>query len=81
MTRTQVELTEAQMKALRLLSAATGKSIDELIRNAIDHLVLRRIKQAEDRAERAIRVAGMFSSGNPDASGLHDRYLAEAFQR
>ncbi len=76
MPRTQVELTEEQMKALRLLSAATGKSIDELIRNAIDRLVLYRIAQAEDRADRAIRVAGMFSSGK-----RRREYLAEAFQR
>ena len=66
---TQVQLTDEQLKALRQLSAATGKSIAELIQNAIDH-----------RADRAIQVAGMFSSGSPDASTHHDRYLAEAFQ-
>lgn len=78
---TQVQLTEEELKALRQLSAATGKPIHELIRNAIDQFVtLHRIAQAEHRADRAIRVAGMFSSGNPDASAHHGRYLAEAFE-
>ena len=82
MVRTQVQLTDKELNALRQLSAATGKSIAELIRNGIDQfLALHRIAQAEDRADRAIRIAGMFSSGSPDASADHDRYLAEAFER
>ena len=69
---TQVQLTHEEMKALRHLSAATGKSIAELIRNAIHQLLAcHHIGQAEGRADRAIRVVGMFSS----------RYLAEAFER
>ena len=82
MTRTQVQLTEEELKALRQLSASTSKSIAELIRNGIDQfLALHHIAQAEDRADRAIRVAGMFSSGSPDVSAHHDRYLADAFER
>jgi len=74
---TQVQLTDEQLKALRRLSAAVGRPIPELIRNAIDHLVLDR----GERADRAIRVAGMFSSGSADSSGHHDRHMAEAFER
>jgi len=37
-----------------------------------------RIAQAQEQADRAIRVAGMFWSGSADASAHHDRYLAEA---
>jgi hypothetical protein len=82
MTRTQIQLTEEELKALRRLSAVTSKSIAELIRNGIDQFLAgNRIAQAQDRVERAIRVAGMFSSGSPDASTDHDRYLAEAFER
>lgn len=82
MIRTQVQLTEDQLKALRHLSAITGKSIAELIRNGIDqYLAGKRVLKAEDRIERAIRVAGTFASGVADVSADHDRHLAEAFRR
>jgi hypothetical protein len=46
-----------------------------------DHLTEeQRAAQAEDQADRAIRAAGMFSSGSADTSTDHDRYLAEAFE-
>ena len=82
MIRTQVQLTEDQLKALRQLSAATGRSTADLIRNGIDqYLVGRGVSDRGDRIDRAIRVAGMFSSGRADISADHDRHLAEAFQR
>jgi predicted transcriptional regulator len=82
MTRTQVQLTDAQLQALRHLSAATGKSAAELIRNGIDQFLAgRRVSTAEDRIERAIKAAGAFASGSNDAGADHDRYLAEAFRR
>lgn len=82
MIRTQVQLTEDQLQALRRLSANTGKSTAELIRNGIDqYLAGRRAATVEDRTERAIRVAGRFSSGVTDVSADHDRHLAEAFKR
>jgi len=81
MIRTQVQLTEDQLKALRRLSAATGRSTAELIRNGIDqYLVGKRITNAKDRIERALRVAGRFSSGRSDVSAEHDRHLGEAFE-
>ena len=82
MIRTQVQLTEEQLNALRQLSAITGRSTAELIRNGIDqYLAERRVAKAEDRIERAVRVAGMFGSGGAGVSADHDRYLAEAFER
>ena len=82
MIRTQIQLTEDQLKALRHQSTITGRSIAELIRNGIDqYLAGRRVSKPEDRIERAIRVAGMFSSGVADVSVDHDRYLAEAFRQ
>ncbi len=81
MVRTQVQLTEAELVALRQMSAATGKSIAELVRGGIDeYLASRRAALAEDRVERAIRAAGMFASGASDTSSNHDRYLADAFE-
>jgi predicted DNA-binding protein len=82
MIRTQVQLTEEQLNALRQISATTGRSTAELIRNGIDqYLAERRVAKAEDRIERAIRVAGKFASGGVGVSADHDRYLAEAFER
>jgi hypothetical protein len=82
MIRTQVQLTDAQMQALRQLSAETGKSAAELIRNGIDqYLAGRHAPTPEDRIGRAIRIAGAFASGGADGSAKHDLYLAEAFQR
>ena len=82
MTRTQVQLTDNQLKALRQASIATGKSVSELIRQGVDQYLAGRSELArEERIERAIRVAGRFSSGRTDVSADHDRHLAEAFGR
>ena len=80
--RKQVQLTDAQLQALRHLSVATGKSVAELIQNGIDQFLAgRRVSKPEDRIERAIKAAGAFASGSNDAGADHDRYLAEAFRR
>lgn len=80
MIRTQVQLTEAQMKALRELSVSSGKSIADLVRQGVDRfLALQPSLNRKERIERAMRVAGRFKSGTPDVSTHHDRYLAEAF--
>lgn len=82
MIRTQVQLTQVQLRTLRQLSAATGESIAELIRQGVELYV-----DSQQRAnrgqqiERALRVAGRFSSGSADGSREHDRYLAEALRR
>jgi Ribbon-helix-helix protein, copG family len=80
MVRTQVQLTENQLKALRHASAETGKSIAELIRLGVEqYLAGRNDVSREERIERAIRVGSRFSSGLTDVSVNHDKYLAEAF--
>jgi Ribbon-helix-helix domain len=81
MIRTQVQLTEGQMKALREASAETGKSVAELIRQGVDGFLATRIGPTrEERIERAIRVAGKFRGGRSDVSVNHDKYLAEAYK-
>ena len=82
MLRTQVQLTDNQLKALRRASNATGKSVAELIRQGVDHYLAERSEVTrEERIERAIRVAGRFSSGRSDVSAKHNERLAEAFGR
>ena len=80
MVRTQVQLTDRQLETLRRDSAATGRSVADLIRQGVDQYLAGRSELGrEERIERAIGVAGKFSSGRSDVSANHDRYLAEAF--
>ena len=80
MIRTQVQLTERQMKALRQMSASSGKSIADLVRQGIDRFLAGQpaISQ-EERIQREMGVAGLFQSDASDSSAHHDRYLAEAY--
>ena len=81
MIRTQVQLTEAQIKALRQLSASTGKSIADLVRQGVDRYLTAQVGiSLQERRERALRAAGKFRSGKPDVSTDHDRYLNEAYR-
>lgn len=82
MVRTQIQLTENQIDSLRRLSANSGRSISELIREAVE-LCLRKQGAAdfEERTKRALGVTGKFSSGTHDVSAHHDDYLAEAFKK
>jgi Ribbon-helix-helix domain len=82
MVRTQVQLTDAQLKALRQASAATGKSVAELVRQGVDQFLTGRSELGrEERIERAIAIAGKFGSGVRDVSSRHDKHLAEAFAK
>jgi hypothetical protein len=82
MIRTQVQLTDAQLEALRQASAATGRSVADLIREGVDQYLAGRGEPGrQERIERAINVAGKFSSGRNDVSSNHDRHLAEAFEQ
>ena len=80
MVRTQIQLTDQQIKALRRLSAETGKSIAELIRQGVEqYLGARRGFDRKRQIERALCVIGRSASGLSDVSAEHDRYLAEDF--
>jgi hypothetical protein len=80
MVRTQVQLTEEQVKALRRISSSTGQSIADLVRQGVDRfLATQSIASRQERIERAMRIAGKFSSGKPDVSTHHDDYLSAAF--
>ncbi len=81
MIRTQIQLTPQQQEILRDLSAETGKSMAELIRESIDRGIANKPRTSrQERIERAIRLAGQFSSGSADGSAQHDRHLAAAFK-
>lgn len=79
MVRTQVQLTKIQLESLRQLSAETGRSVADLVREGIDQFVARRHGASrEAQVDRARKVAGKFRSGGHDISSSHDQYFAEA---
>lgn len=82
MVRTQIRLTEAQRDELRRLSAATGRSVADLIREAVgETLSSASLATRRDRLKRASRVAGKFASSSSQGSAEHDRHLAEALRK
>jgi hypothetical protein len=82
MVRTQIQLTDAQLHALRQASASNGRSIAELVRQGVElYLDTQHQPDRGRQIERALRAAGKYSSGAKDVSANHDRYLAEAFRK
>ena len=82
MVRMQVQLTEEQMQALRQISASSGRSIADLVREGLDrYLSARHQPTQEERIQRAMLVAGRFASGRRDVSAEHDRHLVDVFGR
>ena len=80
MVRTQIQLEESQVAALRKLAADRRQSMAELIRRSIDLFVKQNgVAGDRERVERAKRAVGTFASNSSDGSKLHDRYLADAF--
>ena len=80
MVRTQIQLTEEQVKALKKNALSRHLSIAELIRQAVDTVIrTNTMVDIEERRKRAIDIVGRFSSGKRDISRKHDTYLVEAF--
>jgi 16S rRNA U516 pseudouridylate synthase RsuA-like enzyme len=80
MVRTQIQLTEGQVKTLKRLAEQQQRSVAELIRQSIDlYLAQRGELPLDERYERALAVAGKYRSGDADLGRNHDRYLAEAY--
>lgn len=80
MIRTQIQLTDNQMKILKKLSAEQGISVAELIRRSIDqYLRSPEIISEEESQERALTIIGKFHSGLKDISTNHDKYLDEIY--
>ena len=82
MIRTQVQLREEQVQALKKLASARGVSMAELIRQSVDAFIRSsRGIDEQERRRRAIAAAGRFRSGTSDISADHDRYLVETFRQ
>ncbi len=82
MIRTQIQLSESQMRQLRDLARRRGVPIAALMREGAD-LVIRSSGAVDDeqRRRRAMDAAGRFHSGHEDLAEAHDRHLTEAFRQ
>jgi len=82
MERTQIQLTRAQLNALRALAGQQNRSLAELIRESVDVFVTRATAAGDRHAglERAKSAAGRYASGSSDGSTRHDEHLAAALR-
>lgn len=80
MIRTQIQFTADQMDALRRTAAAHGKSIAQVVREAVDAQL--RASDREARWSAAESFIGKFADreGATDVALRHDHYLALAFE-
>jgi hypothetical protein len=84
MIRTQVQLTESQMRDLKRIARREGVSMAEVVRRSVDSYI--RTCDGPSREElvrRARSVVGRFRDreGKTDVSVNHDEYLAEAYSK
>ena len=81
MIRTQVQLTEEQVHALRQLAAKKKMSLADLVRQSVELFLTQEAQGGRaDRAQRALEIIGQFSSGGVDGSSEHDKHLADAYR-
>ena len=79
MIRTQIQLTEEQVRKLKRAAAEQGLSMAEVIRRCIDRGVADELPDREATWRRAVELIGAFEDrgGARDVSARHDAYLAE----
>jgi len=82
MVRTQIQLTEEQVKAVKRIAVSRHLSVAEIIRRALDTMIRSSaVADPEERYKRAMEVVGKFSSGRRDISKKHDKYLSEVYRK
>ena len=77
MIRTQISLTEAQMRRLRRAAAARSVSIAAVIREAVDRTIPDEDADRVERQRRAFTLTGAYDSGHTETSEHHDEILGE----
>ena len=78
--RLQVQLTESQVRALKLLALKKGVSVAEMIRRGVDRqLTAESSSLRKHHLERLKKRVDQLSASVPDLAANHDAYLAEAF--
>jgi len=80
MVRTQIQLTEAQVRVIKEIARRDGVSMAEVIRRSIDRTIKdESIDDVDERRRRALSVVGRFHDNRGDVSIRHDDYLAEIY--
>ena len=77
MERTQISLTEDQMRRLRAEARRRHVPIAAVVREAVDRSVPEDPGDREAKFKRALQVAGRFHSGTGDLATRHDDIAAE----
>lgn len=78
MFRTQISLTEDQMRRLRAEARRRRVPIAEVVREAVDRAVPRDPGDRAARFERALAAAGRFHSRTGDVSARHDEIAGDS---
>ena len=81
MLRSQIQLTEAQHRALKRWADRLGISFAEAVRRCVADRLAREEASASqaDRVREARAVVGKYASGRSDVAERHDDYLMDAF--
>jgi hypothetical protein len=77
MIRTQISLTEDQMRRLRAEARRRRMPIAEVVRQAVDRHLPDDTAERKARITRALDAAGRFHSGTGDLSARHDEIAGE----
>jgi hypothetical protein len=81
MIRTQVQLSEDQLQALKARALQENISVSELVRRAIDAWTKNADNtRASELRRRAANAVGRFASGKKDVAQHHDEYLSQAYK-
>jgi hypothetical protein len=75
--RTQVSLTEGQMRRLRAEARRRRVPIAQIVREAVDRAVPLDPGDREARFRQALAAVGRFRSGTGDVSARHDEIAAD----
>jgi hypothetical protein len=78
MIRTQISLTEDQMRRLRREATRRSVPIAEVVRDAVDRVVPQDPGGRQAKVERALTSVGRFRSGSGDVSERHDEIAGES---
>ena len=77
MVRTQISVTEDQMRRLRLEARRRGIPIAAVVRDAVDRVVPGGATSRQAAFERALLAVGRFDSGTGDVAARHDEIAGE----
>jgi len=77
MIRTQISLTEDQMRRLRAEAHRRRVPIAAVVREAVERLVPEESDVRRVRFQRALGAAGRYHSGTGDLSSRHDEIAGE----